>query len=541
MTDFHTYLANVIPENAKYDDTLGERFTNPGAGAFSYHTGHDFHSTTHISAGDEIFCDYGENWLDRRSGTFADSVPRYDDFEIAAKAFLEIVKNIRESHLELTDGVLNLLKNVSTMFNQRAASVFPVTKDLFHEIMTIILQRSEDSDDENIGDIAKLLAKKITIVNRDIPWILENGICMEKIRPGISTIPGAGRGAFAQEFIPKGTMVSPVPLLNIIDRDLLNMYRYDDDDDDEKEEEEEEGKGPVSELIGKQLLLNYCFGHRDSKLLLCPQSNMILMNHQSPVMASKDKDNNDDDKIEIGPNARIQWADGWDPSTAEWLKMPYQEVVAMTENGRRGLSFEVVAMRDILPGEEVTIDYGENWQKAWDEHVATWEADPPIDDGSYIPVRTIMDEEDYRTLEEQQDHPYPANVLTVCYYPEGFDNYPDEGYEEEHWDGSEVIPPYGMDVAYDLYPCDIVERNTNVNVEEGTGTDATSSTSFTVDIFPAYDSDNSKVVRLLDYPKDSVSFRMWPYKSDVHLPNAFRHYMEIPDDIFPDEWKIGYD
>ena len=81
---------------------------------------------------------------------------------------------------------------------------------------------------------------------------------------------------------------------------------------------------------------------------------------------------------------------------------------------------EFVASRDIQPGEEVFIDYGEEWQNAWDEHVKKWEPiskesdltrwtekrDTPSGDPvtvyelnkKYVPVRTWA---------EQQANPYP--------------------------------------------------------------------------------------------------------------------------------------
>jgi len=43
---------------------------------------------------------------------------------------------------------------------------------------------------------------------------------------------------------------------------------------------------------------------------------------------------------------------------------------------------EFVASRDIQPGEEVFIDYGEEWQNAWDEHVKKWE--PISKESDYI-------------------------------------------------------------------------------------------------------------------------------------------------------------
>mmetsp|Transcript_4976 Transcript_4976/g.7341 ORF Transcript_4976/g.7341 Transcript_4976/m.7341 type:complete len:671 (-) Transcript_4976:204-2216(-) len=500
MCNYHTYLANVIPQNAKYDDTIGGgRFSNPGAGAFSYHTGHDFHAELDINAGQEIFCDYGETWLDTREGTFADHVPREDDFNKGAAALKSIHRNLikKDIEFEASDEILGLVKSIASKHNDRIASTLPNTMEALGEIVEKIKTRGSDS----IEDIAKFLAEN-TIEKRDTSWILENGICMENIKPGISNIEHAGRGAFAQNHIAMGAIVSPGPLLNIVDKDLLNMYEYN----------EEEAH---FELFTKQLLLNYCFGHVDSKLLLCPQSNMILINHKSCRNTNGECGNN-------GPNARVQWGTTWDKDTKDWLELSMEEIEFNTAEKRRGLSLEVVATRDILPGEEITMDYGPAWEVAWEEHLVLWEVFfDEIDDGRYIPVRTLTDNQDFRTVDELEDDPYPTNVLMVCYYPEGFED--EESYsEEEWWSGENIAPVNGMDASYDLYPCEITKKS------EDPGT-------VSVRIYPAYDSE--KYVQLYDYDMKSISFRMAPYTSDVHLEGTFRHLIEIPDDIFPEQWK----
>jgi len=47
-----------------------------------------------------------------------------------------------------------------------------------------------------------------------------------------------------------------------------------------------------------------------------------------------------------------------------------------------------------------------------------------------------------------------------------------------------------------------------------------------------------KIPRIIkDFPRASIRHFYLPYKSDLHLPNAFRHHMELKDDIFPQHWK----
>ena len=42
---------------------------------------------------------------------------------------------------------------------------------------------------------------------------------------------------------------------------------------------------------------------------------------------------------------------------------------------------------------------------------------------------------------------------------------------------------------------------------------------------------------LVGFPKTSIKFVTKVYKSDQHLPNAFRHYIGITTEMLPDEWK----
>ena len=53
-----------------------------------------------------------------------------------------------------------------------------------------------------------------------------------------------------------------------------------------------------------------------------------------------------------------------------------------TELGR-GLAFEIYALRDISPGEEIFMDYGLAYEKAWEQHVMQWKA-PAARTGRWI-------------------------------------------------------------------------------------------------------------------------------------------------------------
>ena len=93
LCNFHTYLKNVKPYGPVYDDTITPRSSgSPGMGAYSYHPGYHFHSTRVIMAGEEIFCDYGEEWLDGRN--FGEAVTRAAEFETAGKLIKKTIEGL---------------------------------------------------------------------------------------------------------------------------------------------------------------------------------------------------------------------------------------------------------------------------------------------------------------------------------------------------------------------------------------------------------------------------------------------------------------
>lgn len=193
---------------------------------------------------------------------------------------------------------------------------------------------------------------------RSLDWLEEHGLCMDNIRSGpSSTIPQAGgRGAFAARFIPKGNVVAPMPLIHIPDRNLYRMYDSSmprDNDDDDEGQLYRNASAPVH----WQLMLNYCFGHRHSSLLLCPYGVLTSTINHSQQRA----------------NTKIMWSQKASRHY-EWLEQPVRE---WGRTRHAGLAFELIATRDIRPGEEIVLDYGDEWEAAWQEHVATWKPPPP--------------------------------------------------------------------------------------------------------------------------------------------------------------------
>jgi hypothetical protein len=166
---------------------------------------------------------------------------------------------------------------------------------------------------------------------RDADWVRSHGLCLETLVPKRSNLPDAGFGGFAQFPIRKGEIVIPAPVLHVVNRDVLKLYDTNTTADNE----------PIPHEVGTSLLVNYCFGHPQSSLLMCPMTSAALLNHCS----SRSKECGP-----LGPNARVRWSSGWDPPSHLWRDK--KSLPAIDEHFGRVLSLEIVALRDVAPGEE---------------------------------------------------------------------------------------------------------------------------------------------------------------------------------------------
>jgi hypothetical protein len=72
------------------------------------------------------------------------------------------------------------------------------------------------------------------------------------------------------------------------------------------------------------LIVNYCFGHDESTLLLCPVTNALLVNHCSNRTSVNMEDSTT--YCSEGPNSKIQWSLDWDPNTNTSLSKTIEEL-----------------------------------------------------------------------------------------------------------------------------------------------------------------------------------------------------------------------
>ncbi|KAG7356187.1 SET methyltransferase domain containing protein [Nitzschia inconspicua] len=490
-------LVNVADhESDGYGDgyqltTSGVSSQSPGAGAFTPMTGRIFVASKDIEPFSELYADYGEGYFSGRSSY--DSVPLFDDYEKADKLIGQYMKRLKamksnasiKEDLELVD-LLN-----TTEFENDIWNFMIETRSIWRKSRLLHALPGPNMSIPELENLMEFGGTGMQHYNSSIKsqeWMEEHGQCMDNIHDGVSNIPHAGRGAFASKFIPEGGLVSPAPLIHIPDRKILRVY-----------EDHDHPETPHHH----QLLLNYCFGHAESTLLLCPYGLLnFLINHDAK-----------------NPNTKIQWSKKH--RHPEWFNQPISEWGHSYHNG---LSFDFVALRDINPGEEITIDYGEEWEAAWQEHVKQFDNPRP----KYIPAFELnkMDDLIIPTCFEV-DYQF-ENVLMFCrqhFFPTAFEVKPYRfGFEEEEDYGEYYLcRAFSRNETSRTYTVEVIERENCANKGN-------------YEVVVKTYKDTPKLI-LFDIPRDAFFFRDIPYTRDHHQFWSFRHDMRIPNDMFPDIWK----
>eukprot|EP00956_Cyclotella_meneghiniana_P034746 scaffold107994_cov70-Cyclotella_meneghiniana.AAC.1 len=527
----HFRLLNAEEHMAEYDGGGLSRYTSPGAGGISTWVNRTTTAAWDIDAGSELFVDYGPNWFLSRPGAFG-LVPLNENYE-RAQQFLNEYGKLLVGTYDLNDLVEENMK----LDEEAQRDLWSVIKHFPYA--TRERQALPDSHKDAIraihGDIQTVEVENSI---RSTEYLKQHGKCVDNIVPANSTIPHAGRGAFATRFIPKGGLVAPAPLVHITDKSTVNMYG--------------EMIGPngnlarnESELLGKQLILNYMFGHPNSTMLLFPySSNVAYINHHATEY-----------------NAKLQWTQDFDFfHHADWLDKP---VEFFEDHWTAGLMLEFVAVRDIQPGEEVFINYGEAWQKAWDDHVKNWEAISVEEDFNNLTLWTHKTESNrgkagyvraevfnndlntpIRTIEEQDTNPYPHCVEVQCLVSIGHD--------ASYLHAPETIPLFkrmwteerdnNSDGDLVFHPCNITWRHDKKDLYEEEDEDEEEN-------YHGYEYDAELNIRktfedviihevhiITHIPWKAIRFFNKAYTSDIFLKNAFRHEMGLPDDVWPKAW-----
>ena len=484
---------NVFLLQSHYDTAHLRRENDPGAGAISYYPGAAVVSTHDIEAGEELFFQHNAyHWHltpQDQDQALMDSLPVDTPKD---KAFWHRYQELQQ---KIGKKLTSELKSKLWGVNPESSDDPSAVRDMLPPAWTEADAKTTHAQHQHGGKYTP-------------EWLRNNGLCMDNLIQGHSEIEQAGRGAFATRTLKEGIMIAPAPLVHILDKAALNMYNHQVDDNFQYL--------VSNEIIGQQLLLNYCFGHKDSTKLLCPfGSNTAFVNH-SPT-----------------PNAALRWSTHHSHQT-EWLNKTVEELGSKLDIG---LVLEYYALREIAEDEEITINYGQEWEQAWKRHTEEWTK--PVDAENYVSAEELnaQDPPVIKTVEEQKEDPYPHSIVTSCYYE--FVN--DKSYEVDesgtYADRREqtvwIKNFVGLDVSVPDYlflrPCRIIERSMNND--------------YKVQILNYDHQHRDQVIPdtymliVKDMPRDALTFSDFAYSTDQHLPQAFRHEMILPDELFPNAWR----
>ena len=324
----------------------------------------------------------------------------------------------------------------------------------------------------------------------------------------------------------EGDVITPAPLIATYGRHMFNLV----------------GRHLPEDINTINLALNYQFSHPGSSLYLFPTTSALLINHRSANQRWGG----------TKPNAELRWSTT-DRKSAYFLQRTLED---LKKEHYTTLVIDIVATRTIEPDEEITIDYGDNWNEAWGRHVANFKSSCPAK-GDGVPcfksskVVNEMNGDKFNVVNQawSEDH------FTACRrseMPTGDDSvifivpkpknksytkrevaHIDKDGNEYRWSFRGIdFDHEGFDLAAttsEWYPCLVLDSS-----EDDKTLDVVY---FTYETSTLDDEEANVLRRERMLMAEDIKFLNKPYKSDMYWEGAFRHPIEIPDSIFPPLWK----
>ena len=187
---------------------------------------------------------------------------------------------------------------------------------------------------------------------------------------------------------------------------------------------------------------------------------------------------------------------------------------------------------------------------AWDNHVKSWMSDKIfLSRASSTILNRLNDPIPVGESTDSFDM-VPDNLFTGCFYEDDQEWRPKDTSFISNWTGlddDEILDLFGDDGSrfvqrggYNgFWPCLVLKRYQE---------DDNDAELYIVRIFhPSKTSvktwwhDNGVPRFLTKFPRESIRYFYKPYQSDLFLKGAFRHFIEIPDDMFPEMWRDNID
>jgi hypothetical protein len=499
IVNCHSGLLNVDKSTPHLDDGGLHRRIHPNAGSISPYNslllqggnggnggGGGGSGSSKISRdipiGGELFKNYGEEWFLYR--TQLGPIPVQSNY----LEILQLMSNLQilvDYNNEGGSIIYNeLIKELQVIWNN-SRTLNALYDFTWNDILKVLGQSDSsgedsgsksDGGDEDSGererhyDMGILLQKNAT---RSIAYLQKYGKCIDHIIHKQSTINGAGHGGFAKRELPKGTIITGTPLIHFpnINKNKNNwfhMYDY------QYCENGQMVRNMTTGPYGQQLLLNYCFSHSETTVVVCPYGSGI--NYINHATATATANGGSAQHATHVANVKIQWSkNGTTNHNDDWLvKTPIEMI---DYNYTTHLAFDYIAIRDIQEGEELFLDYGNDWESKWNRFQQDWltyHHDTPYlkDYISAIEYNTLYRNDILPTKFEEQEQVddeqqyYPDNLFLRCHsILDIFDNdqdvidysSSDDDYFQQYYDnwGGEHVGG-GNDNGYE---CEILERH----------------------------------------------------------------------------------
>lgn len=492
MCNGHAGLFNLQLEGCA--DRRATSRSSPTAGASSSFQNCTLRTTTDIPAGHELYASYGDDWFLNRKDIFGDDVPLAQDYTAATI----LVNDWKTQNGKEVDGDGDRL--------------YADWDSLYDEVRTLISKgvrrlwpKSAWEAFQIKGNIAY---NEVPNAIRPLEWLEEHGRCVDHISAQPTLIrDNSERTAVTRRSISAGKVVAPAPVIHLNRQQLLMI--------------DMQNAGDANKLVtdwqGEQLLLNYCYGHPSSTVLLFPYSPGVnLINHPDASLGQT-------------PNVAVRWSKG-QMSHPEWMQLTPTEL--FTKKNSTGLVMEFYALRDIAQGEELFLDYGPMWQQAWDQHVKDWDKHPLPHKKDYVSAY------DYTLacngeMEVNKKHdclaPTASWLESRCWiHPRLKVTDKGDGDKEGFlkWMGPRTEKDVQPNVENSV-PCTVLGMDPDPEDENGGR--------YRVEAIVR--PKRNLVRKLKGLTRDAIFTVDQRYSSNQFLSNAFRHEIQLPDEMVPEAWK----
>jgi hypothetical protein len=472
---------------------------HPSRGAISSYYNMTMQASADIPVGMELFANFGDSWDSYTEDIYEQALNRWDYMaadQLLGKMYDYSRKYQQElSHGDLGMDVVDFMREtiLGPHHGRRAKSIRsllpPTPKKVqeAHQLGGTFLYRNRD-------------------MIKSQEWLQTRGICVDNMEIKTSTIPGAGFGAFATRDFKEGERIAISPMILIADKKLLDMYKIHELLD------ENGGKMGLAydfeQPIGQQLAMNYAFGHAESSILFLPTAPLVsYINHDSDYY-----------------NAYVDWSDhDYLTSRDEVNAAPLKDL--KTSWAQQSVVFHYIAVQDIKKGDEILIDYGDDWEEAWEQYNEALPKTATSPAHAMDVAKQYIDQP-FPTDLKVGKIPYPKGVVTACYIQVGE---PVDGRPKNNAMGQAILPwtgpatPEAMKGG-DLVVCDLISS----------AADEFGSYAYTV---KARLKVNNEIAQIEGVPHSAITLVDRPYTSAIHTPGAFRHWIEIDDQRFPQQWR----